>query len=76
MERKADGMEDGKKKVWICIIVAALAAVVIGLLYYLSAPRAQSEEGFLIKGGKENRCVSVSEEYSENLQEDGNGSGK
>jgi len=41
-------MDEGKKKVWICLLIAVLAAVVIGILYYLSAPSQQSSEGFLI----------------------------
>lgn len=42
-------MRDGKKKVWICLLVVILAAVVAGLLYCLSTPRAPSTEGFLIR---------------------------
>ena len=42
-------MRDGKKKVWICLLVVVLAAVVAGLLYWLSTPRAPSTEGFLIR---------------------------
>lgn len=41
-------MDEGKKKVWICLLIAVLAAVVIGILYYLSAPSQQRSEGFLI----------------------------
>ena len=43
-------MDEGRKKVWICILIAVLAAVVIGILYYLSAPSQQGSEGFLILG--------------------------
>lgn len=43
-------MDEGRKKVWICILSAVLAAVVIGILYYLSAPAQQGGEGFLIMG--------------------------
>lgn len=43
-------MDEGRKKVWICILIAVLAAVVIGILYYLSAPAQQGSEGFLIMG--------------------------
>ena len=35
-------MDEGRKKVWICLLIIVLAAVVIGILYYLSS------EGFLI----------------------------
>lgn len=41
-------MDEGRKKVWICLLVIVLAAVAIGILYYLSTPSAQSSEGFLI----------------------------
>ena len=41
-------MDEGRKEVWICLLVIVLAAVVIGILYYLSTPSAQSSEGFLI----------------------------
>lgn len=41
-------MDEGRKKVWICLLVIVLAAVVIGILYYLSTPSAQGSEGFLI----------------------------
>lgn len=40
-------MENGRKKVWICLLVVVLAAVVIGIIYYLSTP-PQNMEGFLI----------------------------
>ena len=42
-------MEDGKKKIWICLLAVVLAAVVIGLVYYLSMPSEQAGEGFLIE---------------------------
>lgn len=60
-----NGMEDGKKKIWICILVVVLAAVVIGILYYLSAPQGQSEEGFLIRENARERCVPVRVEEPE-----------
>ena len=47
-EGRVKDMDEGKKKVWICLLIAVLAAVVIGILYYLSAPSQQSSEGFLI----------------------------
>lgn len=45
---QVEHMDEGRKKVWICLLVIVLAAVVIGILYYLSTPSAQSSEGFLI----------------------------
>ena len=43
-------MENGKKKIWICLITVVLAAVVIGFLYYMSTPQESGGEGFLIRG--------------------------
>lgn len=43
-----DTMDNGKKKIWICLLVVVLAAVVIGILYYFSTPSEYSSEGFLI----------------------------
>ena len=40
-------MDDGQKKIWICLLIVILAAVVIGILYYFSAPTEHSSEGFL-----------------------------
>ena len=42
-------MDDGQKKIWICLLIVILAAVVIGILYYFSAPTEHSSEGFLIR---------------------------
>ena len=42
-------MDDGQKKIWICLLIVVLAAVVIGILYYFSAPTEHSSEGFLIR---------------------------
>ena len=42
-------MDEGRKKVWICLLIIVLAAVVIGILYYLTTPSGQSSEGFLIR---------------------------
>ena len=55
-------MDDGQKKIWICLLIVVLAAVVIGILYYFSTPTEHSSEGFLIRaaGPEENL-----EEYSE-----------
>lgn len=46
-------MQDGRKKILICILAAVLAAAAIGLIYYLSVPEEQSGEGFLIRGRDE-----------------------
>lgn len=54
-ERAVDDMKDGQKKVWICLLVIVLAAIVIGILYYLSTPQEQAGEGFLIR----NTCEEV-----------------
>lgn len=43
-------MEDGRRKIWICILTVVLAAVIIGLVYYLGRPQEYSQEGFLIRG--------------------------
>ena len=45
-------MEGGRRKIWICLLVVLLAAVVIGVLYYYSEPKEQGSEGFLIKAGQ------------------------
>ena len=37
-------MDDGKKKIWICLLVVVLAAVVIGVLYYFSVPSENGHE--------------------------------
>ena len=42
-------MDDGKKKIWICLLVVVLAAVVIGVMYYFSVPSENGSEGFLIR---------------------------
>lgn len=50
---QVNSMEDGRRKIWICLLVAVLAAVVIGVLYYYSAPKEQGAEGFLIRAGQQ-----------------------
>lgn len=57
-------MEDGRRKVWICLLIIVLAAVVVGVLYYLSSPRESGDEGFLIRGPEVREYVS---EYSDSL---------
>ncbi len=42
-------MEDGRKKIWICLLTVVLAAILIGVIYYYSAPQEQGTEGFLIR---------------------------
>lgn len=42
-------MDDGQKKIWICLLAVVLATVVIGILYYYSTPSEHSSEGFLIR---------------------------
>ena len=42
-------MDDGKKKIWICLLVIVLAALAAGILYYLCVPDAPDSEGFLIR---------------------------
>ena len=42
-------MENRHGKVWICLLILVLAAVVIGLLYYTTAAKEPDEEGFLIR---------------------------
>ncbi len=48
-ERSVDVMDDGRKKIWICLLAVVLAAVVIGILYYFSTPAEHGSEGFLIR---------------------------
>ena len=43
-----DDMDEGRRKVWICLLIIVLAAAVIGILYYLSTAEQQGSEGFLI----------------------------
>ena len=45
-------MEDGRKKIWLCLLVIVLAAVVIGVLYYFSSPAGPGTEGFLIRAAE------------------------
>lgn len=49
---QVEHMDDGRKKVWICLLVIVLAAVVIGILYYLSTPTVENSEGFLIRAAE------------------------
>lgn len=50
-------MEDGRKKIWICLLTVVLAAVLIGVIYYYSAPQEQGNEGFLIREQREEAYV-------------------
>ncbi len=47
MKGQVNEMEDGKKKIWICLLVIVLAAVAAGGFYYLSAPDGTESEGVL-----------------------------
>lgn len=43
-------MERGKKRIWLCLLVLVLAAVVIGAIYYYSGQDTkESTEGTLIR---------------------------
>lgn len=41
-------MEDGKKKIWMCLLVIVLAALAIGALYYFTVPEVPDSEAFLV----------------------------
>ena len=71
-------MDDGQKKIWICLLIVILAAVVIGILYYFSAPTEHSSEGFLIRA-EYGQCEMLLDTASEDacsgvilLSEEGN----
>ena len=78
-------MEDGRRKIWICLLVVLLAAVVIGVLYYYSEPKEQGSEGFLIKVGQysafesdDEMCIRDSNKpagYSEEMMDEINADG-
>ena len=51
-------MEDGRKKIWICLFAVVLAAVVIGILYSFSSSGEHSSEGFLIRAAH-GQCEAV-----------------
>ena len=53
MRGRVNGMDNGQKKIWICLLIVVLAAVVIGILYYFSTPAEHSSEGFLIRAAHE-----------------------
>lgn len=46
---QVNDMEDGRKKIWICLLIIVLAAAAAGLLYYLSNPDTPDAGGFLIR---------------------------
>ena len=74
-ERSVDEMKDGQKKVWFCLLAIVLAAIVIGILSYLSAPREQGGEGFLIRAATvedaaQPDCVYEGTQYGEKPWED------
>ena len=45
-------MENGHGKVWICLLILVLAAVVIGLLYYTTAAKEPDEDGVRRAGNR------------------------
>ena len=51
-------MEDGngRKKVWICLSIVVLAAVVIGAVYYMNMPKEHSKEGIFNPERKRGLC--------------------
>lgn len=49
MKGQVSEMEDGKKKIWICLVIIVAAAVLIGLIYYFGAQDISGSEGFLIQ---------------------------
>ena len=51
MEMETDG-----KKVWICLSIVVLAAVVIGAVYYMNMPKEHSEEGVFNPERKRGLC--------------------
>ena len=51
------GMENGRKKIWICLLTVVIAAILIGVIYYYSAPQEQGTEGFLIREQREESYV-------------------
>lgn len=51
-------MENGRKKIWICVLTVVLAAVVIGILWYLSVPQEQNGEGFLIRSPRQEESAA------------------
>ena len=55
-------MDDGKKKIWICLLVVVLAAVGIGVLYYFSVPSENGSEGFLLLAEECRGVTLLSEE--------------
>ena len=47
-KRQVNAMEDGKKKIWMCLLVIVLAALAIGALYYFTVPEVPYSEAFLV----------------------------
>lgn len=42
-------MQDGKKKIWICLLIIVLAAAAAGVIWYFSMPDVPGSEGVLIR---------------------------
>lgn len=59
---RVDVMDNGKKKIWICLLTAVLAAALIGLIYYFSTSSEYSSEGFLIYAPYEWMTAAAGEE--------------
>lgn len=45
------------EKIWICLLTVVIAAILIGVIYYYSAPQEQGTEGFLIREQREESYV-------------------
>lgn len=77
VQGQVDMMNDGQKKIWICLLIVVLAAVVIGILYYFSTPTEHSSEGFLIRAAHGQCEAATSEEAGRRVillsEEDNNG---
>lgn len=67
MKGRVRNMDGGKKKIWICLILVVLTAVVLGSGYYLWNSGEKSSEGFLIRdtGGRSGVCaVYLTDEFT------------
>lgn len=63
MKAKVNQLDDGRKKIWICVLAAVSAAVIIGVLYWIGAPSGQTGEGFLIRSMNPQRQEWVQPDY-------------
>lgn len=62
MKEKVKNVDDGRKKIWICVLTAVSAAVIIGILYWMSMPSPQNSEGFLIRNMVRQPQICIQEE--------------